>query len=67
MTVGVTSHSLWMFGWQLLASPIPLHGWNTTTPVPHWLVLIGSVLGLWFVIGVGVALTDRFLGRVLAE
>ena len=35
----------------------PLH--QETTPVPHWLVLIVSVIGLWVAIGGGVLVIDR--------
>ena len=46
-------------------SPIPLHGWTASTPVPHWVALIVAVLGLWLVIGGGVLVVDRLLSRLL--
>ncbi len=42
---------------------VPLHG-VASTPVPHWLILIVAVLGMWLVIGLGVAVGDRLLERI---
>lgn len=42
---------------------VVLHG-TASPPVPHWLVLLVAVLGLWVVIGLGVRVGDRLLERV---
>ncbi|SIR66252.1 hypothetical protein SAMN05421858_3205 [Haladaptatus litoreus] len=42
---------------------VPLHG-VASPPIPHWLVLFVSVLGLWLVIGAGVVMGDRLLERL---
>ncbi|WP_458189663.1 hypothetical protein [Haladaptatus sp. NG-WS-4] len=42
---------------------VPLHG-GASAVAPHWLVLIAAVLGLWLVIGIGVALGDKLFERV---
>lgn len=51
--------------WLLLVS-VPLHGRGSSLPLPHWVVLIAAVLGLWLVIGGGVLLVDRLLDRLLS-
>lgn len=38
---------------------VALHG--ASTPVPHWLVLIVAVLGLWIIIGGGVMIGDGII------
>lgn len=48
-------------------SDATLHAGPAAAPIPGWLVLIGGVLGLWTVIGGGVAVADRFLQRVWDE
>ncbi|WP_248905331.1 hypothetical protein [Halocatena marina] len=45
---------------------VPLHGRVSSPPVPHWVVLIIAVLGLWLIIGGGVLLVDRLLDRLLS-
>ena len=42
---------------------VPLHG-VASAPVPHWVVLLVAVLGLWLVIGAGIRVADRLLERV---
>ena len=59
------SHPLSFLVLLTLISPVPLHGWTASTPVPHWVVLIVAVLGLWLVIGGGVLVVDRLLSRLL--
>lgn len=47
------------------ASLAPLHGGApASTPIPHSVALVVAVLGLWVVIGVGVAAADRLLARL---
>lgn len=46
--------------WMALLQFVSLHG-SPSTPVPHWLVLIVAVLGLWMVIGGEVMIGDRLL------
>jgi hypothetical protein len=43
---------------------IPLHAGSTQTPVPHWVVLIVAVLGLWVVIAGGVIAIDSLFDRL---
>lgn len=46
-------------------SVVPLHGAaSASTPIPHSVALVVAVLGLWVVIGVGVAAADRLLARL---
>ncbi|WP_231186660.1 hypothetical protein [Haladaptatus sp. DYF46] len=44
--------------------PIPLHAVSSQTPVPHWVVLIVAVLGLWVVIAGGVMAIDGLFDRL---
>ena len=48
-------------------SVAPLHGAApapASTPVPHSLVLVAAVLGLWVAIAAGVAVGDRLLAQL---
>jgi hypothetical protein len=45
-----------------LLPPVVAHA-GATTPVPHWVVLLVGVAGLWVVIGGGVVVMDRLLAR----
>lgn len=42
-------------------SLIVAHAGAQPTPVPHWVVLLAGVIGLWVAIGSGVIVVDRFL------
>ena len=44
--------------------PVPLHAVSSPTPVPHWVVLIVAVLGLWVVIAGGVMAIDGLFDRL---
>jgi hypothetical protein len=43
---------------------LPLHAVSSPTPVPHWVVLIVVVLGLWVVIAGGVFIIDGLFERL---
>ncbi|MFH5801225.1 hypothetical protein [Haladaptatus sp. CMAA 1911] len=44
--------------------PVPLHAVSSQTPVPHWVVLIVAVLGVWVVIAAGVVVLDGLFDRL---
>jgi len=44
--------------------PLPLHAVSTRTPVPHWVVLLVAVIGLWVVIAGGVMAVDALFDRL---
>lgn len=67
---GATASGLWTVGslWLLppfdgSLAPLPLHGGAPSPPVPGWLVLLGSVFGLWAVVSVVVVAVDRLSQR----
>lgn len=43
------------------------HGGSALFGAPSWILLIGSVLGLWVIIGGGVILIDRLLRDILGS
>lgn len=43
------------------------HGGSALIGTPGWILLIGSVLGLWVIIGGGVILIDRLLRDILGS
>jgi hypothetical protein len=56
-----------MFGMLSLVVPLlsltVAHA-GATTPVPHWVVLLAGVIGLWVLIGGGVVVVDGLLARL---
>ncbi len=42
----------------------PLHGAASSTPVPHWVVLLLAVPALWLAVAVLVVVADRALAAV---
>ena len=44
-------------------SLVVAHGGTRPTPVPHWVVLIIGVIGLWVIIGGGVVVLEWLLAR----
>lgn len=55
--IGVSEHST-------AIHLLPLHAVSSQTPVPHWVVLIAAVLGLWVVIAGGVMAIDGLFDRL---
>lgn len=45
-------------------SSVVAHAGARPTPVPHWVVLLVGVVGLWVVIGGGVLAVERLLARL---
>lgn len=43
------------------------HGGSASFGAPGWILLIGSVLGFWVIIGGGVILIDRLLRNILGS
>ena len=42
---------------------VPLHEGPVLSPVPHWIVLLAVVPGLWLLVGASVVAIDRLLSR----
>ena len=51
----------------MLMSTATAHGGSASIGAPSWILLIGSVLGLWVIIGGGVILIDRLLRDILGS
>lgn len=47
-----------------LIPTVAAHGSSASSSIPGWILLLGSVLGLWTVIGSSVLLFDRLLRDV---
>ncbi|WP_049899977.1 hypothetical protein [Halococcus agarilyticus] len=56
--------TIWVASLPIPGWLFPLHGWSTTTPVPHWVVLLVTVPCLWLAIGGGVVAVERVLGAL---